>query len=204
MGGEGAIVPVAKAKAKGLGAIRKKVMEALGEKSLEDALAEAKQGLTKEDAMIAEAKALEAAQNKQVEEAQAEYAKLKEDVEKAMEKEKDAATKWADMKAKKAAATATVNEKRGELLEAQKKLAMLEVTALNIARMQELESKRKQAMEAAAAAKNLYLKQKQEQKEALELTRKQLQDAKAATKRKAEGDHVEATPPKQVAAQDVE
>merc|ERR1712084_171769 len=84
-----------------------------------------------------------------------------------MEKEQEAAKAWADMKKKKADALGTVMSKRAELLEAQKKLAMLEVTALNHARMQELEAKKKAAMEAAAAAKANLLEQKQKQKEAL-------------------------------------
>merc|ERR1712048_1237777 len=141
-------------------------------------MAEAKAKLQKEDAMMEEARALEAAQDKQVADAQKEFEQIKTEVATAMEKEQEAAKKWADMKAKKAEATETVDSKRKELLEAQKRLAMLEVTALNHARMKELDEKKKQAMEAAAAAKNLWLEQKQKQKEALEETKRQLREQK--------------------------
>merc|ERR1712232_20075 len=112
------------------------------------------------------------------------------------------------MRNKKSEAQRNVDSKRAELLDAQKKLAMLEVTALNHARMQELEAKKKAAMEAAAAAKANLLEQKQKQKEALEATRAALANVKAASgkgvKRAAEEEPAEATPAKQVAAQDIE
>merc|ERR1712060_379095 len=114
-----------------------------------------------------------------------------------MEKEQEAAKNWAEMKKKKSDALGTVNAKRAELLEAQKKLAMLEVTALNHARMQELEAKKKAAMEAAIALKNVMLEQKNKQKEALEATRRQLKEQQALAKgikRKAEDEAEEATP----------
>ena len=206
--GGGAIVPVAKAKSKGLSAIKKKVFESLGEKSIEDVIAAAKAKLQKEEAMMEEVSALESSHEKQVEEAQTEFEKVKVEVAAAMEKEQEAAKTWAEMKKKKSDALGTVNAKRAELLEAQKKRAMLEVTALNHARRQELEAKKIAAMEAAAAAKANLLEQKQKQKEALEATRAALANVKAASgkgvKRAAEEEPVEASPAKQVAAQDVE
>merc|ERR1712048_1421775 len=64
-------------------------------------MAEAKAKLQKEDAMMEEARALEAAQDKQVADAQKEFEQIKTEVATAMEKEQEAAKKWADMKAKK-------------------------------------------------------------------------------------------------------
>merc|ERR1712107_306158 len=117
----------------------------------------------------------------------------------------EACKSLAEMKKKKSDALGVVAAKRAELLEAQKKLAMLEVTALNHARMQELEAKKKAAMEAAAAAKAHFLEQKQKQKEALEATRAALANVKAASgkgvKRAAEEEPAEATPSKQAATQ---
>ena len=121
MGG-GAIVPVAKAKSKGLSGVRKKILETLGEKSIEDAMSEAKAKLQKEEAMMEEVSALESSHEKQVEEAQTEFEKVKIEVAAAMEKEQEAAKTWAEMKKKKSDALGTVNAKRAELLEAQKKI----------------------------------------------------------------------------------
>ena len=50
--GGGAIVPVAKAKSSGLSAIRKQVFASLGDRPVEEAMAEAKAKLQKEDAMM--------------------------------------------------------------------------------------------------------------------------------------------------------
>merc|ERR1712125_71783 len=84
-----------------------------------------------------------------------------------------------------------LSEGRLALLEAQKKLAMVEVVALNQKRMQELEKMKRAATEAAEQAKKSLQEQRQKEKEMLEATRKQLADAKAAasgrgTKRDAE------------------
>merc|ERR1712107_473592 len=103
----------------------------------------------------------------------------------------EACKSLAEMKKKKSDALGVVAAKRAELLEAQKKLAMLEVTALNHARMQELEAKKKAAMEAAAAAKAHFLEQKQKQKAA----------SGKGVKRAAEEEPAEATPSKQAATQ---
>ena len=146
--GGGAIVPVAKAKCKGLAAVRKKVLETLNEKSIEDAMSEAKAKLQKEEAMMEEVSALESSHAKQVEEAQKEFEEVKVEVAAAMEKEQEAAKKWAETKKRKLEVQGTVSAKRTELLEAQKKLAMIEVIALHHTRLQELEAKKKEAMEA--------------------------------------------------------
>mmetsp|Transcript_68108 Transcript_68108/g.190189 ORF Transcript_68108/g.190189 Transcript_68108/m.190189 type:complete len:331 (+) Transcript_68108:118-1110(+) len=175
---------VAKPKGKGgASAMRKKVIEDLGEKSVEDALLEAKSVLQKQDAMIEEAAALEVAQEKQVTEAQQEFDKAKADVAEAIDKEKESANKYRELKGKRQEFTKKNESQRMELLEAQKKLAMLEVLALNHARMAELEAKRKAATEAAEAAKRHLLEQRQKEKEALEATRQALAEARASRKR---------------------
>merc|ERR1712151_757960 len=92
-------------------------------------------------------------------------------------------------------------------MEAQKKVAMLEVMAVNQRRMAELEERRRAASEAAEAAKRHLQEQRQKEKEALEATRRALEEARAAKgggkgrgKRGAEG-AADATSPKRPAVQ---
>merc|ERR1719396_311245 len=113
------------------------------------------------DTAIAQAQALEDAQAKQAGEAMMEYEAAKTEVEKAMEKETEMAKKFGDLKAKSQQAQQEVVRLRSEQLEAQKKLAMVEVLAVNSAR------------------KNL-AEQRQREKDALEATRRALDEARAA------------------------
>ena len=116
--GAGIVEVIPKAKAKGkASAIRKKIMNELGEKRIEEALAEAKLSLQQADALIEESR-----------------------------------------------------KQRRKLLEEQKRLAMLEVMAINASKIKLLEERRKAASEAAEAAKRAMLEQDQKQK-ALEATR---------------------------------
>merc|ERR1712217_881310 len=67
---------------------------------------------------------------------------------------------------------------RRDLMEAQKKVALLEIHAMNARKMQELEARRKAAADAAEQAKK-FLAERQKEKEALEATRKALEEARA-------------------------
>ena len=126
--GAGIVEVIPKAKAKGkASAIRKKIMDELGEKSIEEALAEAKLSLQQADALIEESR-----------------------------------------------------KQRRKLLEEQKRLAMLEVMAINASKIKLLEERRKAASEAAEAAKRAMLEQKQKEKEALEAMRRQLEEARVS------------------------
>merc|ERR1712232_258520 len=101
-----------------------------------------------------------------------------------------------------------LSEGRLKLLEAQKKLAMIEVLALNQKRMQELEKMKRAATEAAEAAKKNLQEQRQKEKEMLEATRKQLADAKAAvsgvTKKRGAEESQEAPAAKKIDAGDID
>lgn len=193
LGAGGGVLAVVE-KTKGVGSLRKKIIEGLGDKSIEDAVLEQKTMLKQAEAMIEESSALDDAQSKQATEAQADFEKAKVDVNAAMDEEMAAAAKYRDLKIRRTAALRTVEMKRNELLESQKKLAMLEVMAMNHARMAELEMKRKQATEAAEAAKKMLMEQRTKEKAALEATRQALMEARQAkvsvrgTKRPAESE----------------
>eukprot|EP00927_Polykrikos_kofoidii_P034086 TRINITY_DN2891_c0_g1_i3.p1 TRINITY_DN2891_c0_g1~~TRINITY_DN2891_c0_g1_i3.p1 ORF type:complete len:280 (-),score=85.44 TRINITY_DN2891_c0_g1_i3:119-913(-) len=187
---DGAIV-VAKPKVKGMGGARKKLLDSLEShgKTVEEGLADCRDELRKADGMVEETKALEQAQVKQAEEAQEEFEAAKKAVAEAMDEEAASAAARRDLQNKKQDSHKVVEEKRLELLEVQKKLAMIEVLALNHGRMQELEEKRRAAAEAAESAKKHLMEQRAKEKAALEATRQALAEAKqqrAGAKRAAE------------------
>merc|ERR1712083_714863 len=72
-----------------------------------------------------------------------------------------------------------VDEARHALMDAQKRVALIELQAMNDRKMKELEEKRRAASEAAEAAKKHLADQRQEEKEALQATRKALEEARA-------------------------
>ena len=178
-GGVVAVIPKAKAKGKA-SALRKKILDEMGEKSIEEALAEAKLTLQGAEATTQETAALEEAQAKQVDDAAKEFDRAKAQVEEAMGAEFQAASKYRRLKDERNKSLTRVEEQRRKLLEEQKRLAMLEVMALNASKIKLLEERRKAATEAAEAAKRAMLEQKQKEKEALEATRRQLEDTRAS------------------------
>jgi len=131
------------------------------------------------DAQIQEAEAFEKAQAAQEDEARREFEVEQKNVEAAMAEEMAGATKLREFSEKRDTVRAEVNKKRTELMEAQKALAMLEVMALNHARMKELEVRRKAAADAADAAKRNLIEQRAKEKEALEATKRLLEEARA-------------------------
>merc|ERR1719215_305510 len=178
--------PKAKAKASSL---RKKVVEELASRSVEEVIQEQRAIYQKAEATIAEIAALEGAKNTQVEEMQAGFDKARSAVEAAIAEEKESANALKALKQKKENALESVEEARKELLEAQKKVSMLEVMAANHRRVKELEKARKEATAAAAAAKEDLARQKANQKAALEATRKELEAARQAAKGLGKGKH---------------
>lgn len=175
-----AVVP-AKAKFKG-SALRAKLLEEIGDQPLDEALGEWKDVMATADAQIAEAKALVDAQGKQEEEAKKEFDEAKAAVAAFIEQEAVAAKSFRESKDKKNEAHGKVDEKRKDLLEAQKRLAMLEVMHIQAGKMKLLEERRKAANEAAEAAKRNLVEQRQKEKEALEATRKALEAARNMAK----------------------
>merc|ERR1719277_2564502 len=99
-----------------------------------------------------------------------------------IEKEQEAAKAYKDVKDESTSSVNKVAEARNKLLESQKKVAMLEVMAVNARKQKELEEKRKAATAAAEAAKRNLAEQRQREKEALEQTRKALEEARQKAK----------------------
>merc|ERR1719230_1341945 len=95
-----------------------------------------------------------------------------------IQKEEEAAKAYKVVKDEKDGSATKVNTARTKLLEAQKKVAMLEVMAVNQRRQKELEEMRKAATAAAEAAKRNLAEQRKREKDALEATRKALEEAR--------------------------
>merc|ERR1719335_249347 len=125
---------------------------------------------------------MEVAQAKQVEEAETEYEQAKAGIAEATAKEMEAAASYKAIIGQRTEITKQVEEERKHLYEAQKKVAMMEVLAVNHAKMKALEETRKAAQLAAEEAKRTMLEQKQREKEALEATRAALAAARAEQK----------------------
>merc|ERR1711879_720536 len=136
--------------------------------SLDDALAEAKGNLKTTEGIRDEAKAMSDAHDKQEAAAIKEFEAAKAEVEEAVKMEAAAASKVRELKETKKNGGGGLSEGRLTLLEAQKKLAMVEVVALNQKRMQELEKMKRAATEAAEQAKKNLQEQRQKEKEMLE------------------------------------
>lgn len=188
---------------------KKKILASLGQhSSVGEAAAEFKKRAQVAQAELQEAQAMENAQKKQADEAQIEYEAAKEQVAAGTQKEMEAANCWKGVLAQRAAVTAKVEEARKELYEAQKKQAMLEVLAVNHAKMKMLEETRKAAQQAAEAARQNMLAQKQREKEALEATRKALAETRLEQKgysmKKRKADTVPATLPDGSQAADID
>lgn len=177
---EGALVPFAKAK-KPRGALTlKRVLEALGDKSLEDGLADAKAALQVQDGVVRESIAMDDAHAKHEEDAKKEFEVLQAEVDVVISQEVEAAAAFRATKGEHS--SNNMDKLRLELFEHQKKLAMLEFLALNRARMKEFEDQRLEAMEALAAATKNMIEQRQKEKEALEATKRALVAARAGAR----------------------
>merc|ERR1711935_1213185 len=114
-------------------------------------------------AELQEAEAMEKAQNQQVKEAEGQYEKAKAEIAAATKNEMDSAGSYKAVVAQRSEVTQKVEEARKELYESQKKVAMLEVLAVNHAKMKALEDTRKRAQEAAESARKNMLEQKQKE-----------------------------------------
>merc|ERR1719253_491814 len=121
---------------------------------------------------------MEKAQQRQADEAKKEYEKAQAEIQAATQKEMEAAAGYKQVIASRSEVTKKVEEARKELYEAQKKVAMLEVLAVNHAKMKALEDTRKRAQQAAEDARKNMLEQKQREKDSLEATRRALAEVK--------------------------
>jgi len=162
--------------------LTKKVLASLVGKSVEQATTEYKQKAQDTAKEFKEAQAAAAAEDKKVEAATAAYEKAKAEIAAAMEEERATAAAYKDLTGKRLEMTKKVDDARKDLYEGQKKQAMLEVLAVNHAKMKMLEETRKRAQEAAEAAKKNMLENKQREKDALEATRRALAETRAEQK----------------------
>jgi len=162
--------------------LKKKVLASLGGKSVEQATNEYKQKAQDTQKEFKEALAAAAAEDKKVEAATAEYEKAKAEIAAAMEEERATAAAYKDLTGKRLEMTKKVDDARKELYEGQKKQAMLEVLAVNHAKMKALEETRKRAQAAAEDARKNMMENKQREKEALEATRRALAETRAEQK----------------------
>jgi len=162
--------------------LKKKVLASLVGKSVGEATTEYKTKMQETQRELNEAQAAEAAQSKKVEGATAEYEKAKAEIATAMEQERATAAGYKGLTGQRAEMTKKVDEARKELYEGQRKQAMLEVLAVNHAKMKALEETRKRAQAAAEDARKNMMENKQREKEALEATRRALAETRAEQK----------------------
>jgi len=170
--------PKAKAKPKTLAILRRKVLEGLNGKSVQDGMAEAKQELAKVEAACQEASFLKEAHAAQAATATKEFEEVHAAMEAAIEQEVEAGHTYRRLSDQRAEESQREVDCRQQLLEEQRKLNILEVMALERRKMEELELKRKEASETAAAARQKLAEQKEREKQALEATRKALEEAR--------------------------
>jgi len=160
--------------------LRKKVLADLGDKTIEEAIAEQKAAIQMADATLADAAALTAAQENQVKKLQAEFDKTRAEVEAAISQEQMQARVCKSLREKHASLIGKANEAKKTLLDAQKRVAQLAAMEANFQRVKELEEAKRAAMAATEAAKRDLEEQRQRQKDAWMATRAALQEAKAA------------------------
>merc|ERR1719162_778110 len=161
---------------------KKKILAGLAGKTVAEAEGDFKKRSQVARAELQEAEAMEKAQTQQANEAKADYEEAKKEIEAATQKEIEAAAGYKAVVAQRSEVTKKVEDARKELYEAQKKVAMLEVLAVNHQKMKMLEDTRKRAQQAAEDARKNMLEQKQREKEALEATRRALAEVRAEQK----------------------
>merc|ERR1719373_1324585 len=123
-------------------------------------------------------------------------------------KEQEAAKGYSEARKKKEDCAKKGETATRSLLEARKKVAMLEVYQVNQRKIKELEEKRRAATAAAEQAKKNLAEQRQREKDALEATRKALElarqkarEAKGVGRGKRAAPVVEGSPAKRAAAE---
>merc|ERR1740129_348733 len=132
--------------------LRKKVLADLGDKTIEEAIAEQKAAIQMADATLADAAALTAAQENQVKKLQAEFDKTRAEVEAAISHEQMQARVCKSLREKHAELVGKASEAKKAHLEAQKRVAQLAAMEANFQRVKELEEAKRAAMAATEAA----------------------------------------------------
>jgi len=180
--GETALMVAKRQGASKVAGLRKKVMEEIGEKTIDEVMEEQRKIIERCQEIIAQGGESEQARSAKLQGLEAEHEKARAEVEALMTAEQDAAVAFRQSKEKKIFAASRIETARKNVLEVQKKAAMMEVMAVNNRKMKELEEKRKLATAAAEAAKKNLAEQRQREKDALEATRKALDEARQKAK----------------------
>lgn len=182
-----AIVPFGKGRAKQSKAsvLRDKYLSDLQGKPTAELLAAMAARQKATEARLREISEAEEAREAEVEAARQELAVEREHVGEAMKEELDAALAFRAVVVRQAAVERRTEEKRYLLLEAQKKLAMIQVVQENHAAVQKLESQRVAALKAVQEAKRNIADYRLQQRKALEeATRKAPASQKGAGKKR--------------------
>jgi len=156
--------PEKEAKAAKAGGMLKKVLDEAAGKSVGELMVESKQRLRRIDATIAEAAALEEAQEGQVTAAKNELEKASSEIRALEEEEKSFFDKQLSLKKAIADAASKMEEKRRELQDAQRTLNAMEIMSKGTQKIKEAVKQKKAASELALAAK-------EKQKEVLKATK---------------------------------
>eukprot|EP00931_Biecheleriopsis_adriatica_P113858 TRINITY_DN890_c0_g1_i2.p1 TRINITY_DN890_c0_g1~~TRINITY_DN890_c0_g1_i2.p1 ORF type:complete len:265 (+),score=124.73 TRINITY_DN890_c0_g1_i2:64-858(+) len=164
--------PEKEAKAAKAGGMLKKVLDEAAGKSVTEVMAESKQRLRRIDATIAEAAALEEAQDGQVTAAKKELEKASSEIRALEEEEKSVFEKQLNLKKAIAGAAAKTEERQKELQEAQRTLDTMEVMSKSNKKLQEATKQKKAASELALAAK-------EKEKEVLKATKAAIAEVSA-------------------------
>jgi len=166
---EDAIVPFRNNRAR---RFAKKVIDGIGGKTIDEAKAERearKEQITKE---VQEMVTFEKTMAVQAEEAMAEFNQVHEEVSAKIDEEVAAAVKFRELRAAKQVQISKTGALRGELFEAMKKIAVLEMLSSSRATAKDLQEKAEAATKAAQEVNRQIVEEKKLQKEKLEATRR--------------------------------
>lgn len=168
-------------------ALRKKLLEEIGDSSIADVKASLIEKHRIALGYIEEVQVIAEAQSENECEAREEIESAGRAMRDSLDMEFKAKMKLAEIAEKRRKAAATTEEKRKILAEENKKFAMLEVISTNNQKMKEVEAKRKAATEAAEWAKRNLEIQRQREKDALEATRRTVAEVRASEKGTGKG-----------------
>jgi len=160
---EGAIVSFRKPRA----LTAKGIIKGIGGRTIDECMEEAEARKQQNQAELAEATVMGKAQEMQATEARSEFDQAHADVAQEIELEIAAALKLREMKTEKRALEAKTNTLRGDVFEAQKKVAMLEIMEVNRAKAKAINDQYAAAAKAAEEANKNYLEEKKLQKQRL-------------------------------------
>lgn len=166
---EAALVPFRKPRAR---PFMKKIIDGIGERAIDDVIAENKVRKQDVECKLQEAIVCEKAHTVEVDQARVDFDEVHEEVDKLIKEELVMAGKYRALRDQKKEKLSNVSVLREKLFEAQKKVAMLEVIAVNNAKMKEIREKADRATKAAEEASKAVLEHRRMQKESMEAARR--------------------------------